>query len=333
MPSGTLRIGEGYGQTPVISALVLDGNTFASLFSQKAPTMPTMAGYTSGSNYGSLLGGTSLGGGGINSYPPVTKLLSGGLPLAFNGAPSGNTSGFNSPIAFQLIPITTSSNYNPGYAPSLLQGGNRLNSSVGYPSNLMLPYNAPVQSPYGSTSSVSPYGYGQPITGYSPTPYNIPSLNTGALTAGYPGLGGYGGGLNLGAGLNFGTGLNLGAGLNTGGGASYLDGNLPAQILASTPRYDPISAALGSLGFGGGVFPNVMNSSVNTGGMNGMGTDAARAAAMYAQSITDNQQGAANSAMPMNERLSRTGVKAGRAKRLQVFRMPPASATSDMNRM
>jgi hypothetical protein len=44
-------------------------------------------------------------------------------------------------------------------------------------------------------------------------------------------------------------------------------------------------------------------------------------------------QGAANSAMPMKDRLSSTGVKAGRANRLQVLRMPAASATSDMNRM
>jgi hypothetical protein len=37
--------------------------------------------------------------------------------------------------------------------------------------------------------------------------------------------------------------------------------------------------------------------------------------------------------MPMKERLSRTGVKAGRAKRLQLLSRPPASATSDMKRM
>jgi hypothetical protein len=44
-------------------------------------------------------------------------------------------------------------------------------------------------------------------------------------------------------------------------------------------------------------------------------------------------QGAANSAMPMKDRFSSTGVKAGRANRLQVLRTPAASATSDMNRM
>ena len=45
------------------------------------------------------------------------------------------------------------------------------------------------------------------------------------------------------------------------------------------------------------------------------------------------KQGVANNAMPMKLRLSSTGVKAGMAKRLQVLRMPPARATSDMNRM
>ena len=44
-------------------------------------------------------------------------------------------------------------------------------------------------------------------------------------------------------------------------------------------------------------------------------------------------QGAANSAMPMKQRFSSTGVKAGIAKRLQVLSTPAASATSDMNRM
>jgi hypothetical protein len=43
--------------------------------------------------------------------------------------------------------------------------------------------------------------------------------------------------------------------------------------------------------------------------------------------------GAAKSAIRMNETLSSTGVNAGTAKRLQVLRMPPASATSDMKRM
>ena len=37
--------------------------------------------------------------------------------------------------------------------------------------------------------------------------------------------------------------------------------------------------------------------------------------------------------MAMNERFSSTGVKAGRAKRLQLLSKPPASATSDMKKM
>ena len=44
-------------------------------------------------------------------------------------------------------------------------------------------------------------------------------------------------------------------------------------------------------------------------------------------------QGAANSAMPMKDRFSSTGVNAGRANRLHVLRTPAASATSDMNSM
>ena len=43
--------------------------------------------------------------------------------------------------------------------------------------------------------------------------------------------------------------------------------------------------------------------------------------------------GAANSAKPMNDRFSSTGVNAGRANRLHVLRMPAARATSDMNSM
>ena len=58
-----------------------------------------------------------------------------------------------------------------------------------------------------------------------------------------------------------------------------------------------------------------------------------RNTAQASASTGGSNQGAAKSAMPMKERFSRTGVKAGSAKRLQVLRMPAASATSDMNRM
>jgi hypothetical protein len=37
--------------------------------------------------------------------------------------------------------------------------------------------------------------------------------------------------------------------------------------------------------------------------------------------------------MPMKVRLSSTGVKAGNANRLQLLRMPPDSATSDMKKI
>jgi hypothetical protein len=42
---------------------------------------------------------------------------------------------------------------------------------------------------------------------------------------------------------------------------------------------------------------------------------------------------AKNTAATMNDTLSSAGVSAGTAKRLQVLRMPAASATSEMNRM
>ncbi len=58
-----------------------------------------------------------------------------------------------------------------------------------------------------------------------------------------------------------------------------------------------------------------------------------RSTAQASASTGGSNQGAANSAMPMKDRFSNTGVKAGRAKRLQVLRTPAESATSDMNRM
>ena len=58
-----------------------------------------------------------------------------------------------------------------------------------------------------------------------------------------------------------------------------------------------------------------------------------RNTAQASASTGGSNHGAANSAMPIIDRLSSTGVKAGTAKRLQVLRMPAASATSAMNKM
>ncbi len=54
----------------------------------------------------------------------------------------------------------------------------------------------------------------------------------------------------------------------------------------------------------------------------------------HASTITGGSKyGAKNSAAKIKERLSSAGVSAGIAKRLQVLRIPPASETSEMNRM
>ncbi len=58
-----------------------------------------------------------------------------------------------------------------------------------------------------------------------------------------------------------------------------------------------------------------------------------RKTAHASASTGGSKYGAANSAMPMKERFSSTGVKAGMAKRLQVLSVPPASATSAMKKM
>ena len=55
--------------------------------------------------------------------------------------------------------------------------------------------------------------------------------------------------------------------------------------------------------------------------------------AQASASTGGSKQGAAKSAMPMKLRLSSTGVKAGMAKRLQVFNMPAAIAVRDMKKI
>lgn len=55
--------------------------------------------------------------------------------------------------------------------------------------------------------------------------------------------------------------------------------------------------------------------------------------AQASTSTCGSKYGAAKSAMAIIATLSSTGVKAGTAKRPQVLSTPPASATSDMNRM
>ena len=55
--------------------------------------------------------------------------------------------------------------------------------------------------------------------------------------------------------------------------------------------------------------------------------------AQASASTGGSNHGAANTLIAMKLTFSSTGVKAGMAKRLKVFRMPPAMATSDMKRM
>ena len=55
--------------------------------------------------------------------------------------------------------------------------------------------------------------------------------------------------------------------------------------------------------------------------------------AQASTSTGGSKRSAKNAAPTMNERFSSTGVIAGTANRLQVFRMPAASATSEMQTM
>lgn len=315
MPLGQISGFQQNNVAPASSVVVMDGSTFQALLSGNLTTTPpaltpTIAGFTT-PDYG--LGSTALNSSLIN-YPAASNLLSGALPLNVGRGSSSYPvpQGYQIPDGYQLalVPITTNPRYTANYQQPQMSGVMPA-TYTGLPAQLTSPYTArmPIQTPnYGGVPMSNPYGGN--IASFMPMGNTMPSYNSMMPTSSYqtspytntmtmPQVAGF---QTPSSGLPRGMNpyADLLASMPSTTGVDVMASNLARQYgltgLGNT-RTSAYTPTMGGMGAMQSPYLNTLNAGVNYGGNSGSGMDAATAAAMYANSVTNGQMGTSNPAI------------------------------------
>jgi hypothetical protein len=250
-------------------------------------------------SYQSLLGGTSLA-----TIPLTGYGMQGGLPMsAYTAQPTYNT-GYQTPQALTYMPVLASPNYSAGYQQAQSPYGQMIPTyNTGSPAYMQMPTTAGIPStqyagmtnPYASSSALR----------YTPNQIAAPAAyNTAYPTAGYMGASPYRSTYPQAQTQipQYGTGL-----YQQPAATQQSTGNIYADLLRNQPSTEQIMYNQMLAKYAPQASYPAMNAGMGTsGGMGGMTTpaannagtqsDAAMAAAMYANSITDGQIGGAQAA-------------------------------------
>jgi hypothetical protein len=286
---------------------------------QAYATQPLISNYqpTYQPPYQSLLGGTSLA-----TTPLPGYVMQGGLPLsAYPAQPTYNT-GYQTPQALTYMPVLTNPAYSAGYQQAPSPYGQMIPAySTGSPAYMQMPTTAGIPSTQYATGMTNPYT-GSPAVRYTPNQMAAPmAYNTAYPTANYMGASPYGSTYPQAqmpmqtqqyATPQYGTAaqmqMPMQTGMQMGGGMpAQSTGNIYADMLMRQPSTEQIMYNQMLAKYAPQASYPAMNAGMGTsGGMSGMSgmttpaannagtqSDAAMAAAMYANSITDGQMGGA----------------------------------------